>query len=220
MKQRSEFAYVQARLQAQHGRRPDAAAWAAVEASRSALHFVERARSGPLAAWVEGLHPREGACAVERQLHARWQRRVDEVARWLPPRWRAAVRNFGSLVVLPLDRSADAVPQDAATVLARWQARWRRSVPSGEADPALLLRIAALLLPALRGDAAGRHGHGDAELAAARRLLRRHAGTPVAVFAHLAALALDFERLRGNVVQRCVLDRDEAGDGAAVSRGA
>ena len=38
------------------------------------------------------------------------------------------------------------------------------------------------------------------------RLFRRHGGTPVAVFCHLALVALDLERLRGDLVRRALFE--------------
>ena len=42
--------------------------------------------------------------------------------------------------------------------------------------------------------------------AALRRLFRLHAGSAAAVFAYLALVALDLERLRGGLVVRALFD--------------
>lgn len=102
MTTRPEFAFVQARLQARHGGLPEPLAWQVLEASRTATHYLALARSGPMAAWVDGLDDASDAHRVERHLRSRWRHYVEEVARWLPPRWQPAVRWFGRLSDLAL----------------------------------------------------------------------------------------------------------------------
>ncbi len=102
MTTRPEFAYVQARLQARHGGLPEPLAWQVLEASRTATHYLALARSGPMAAWVDGLDDASDAHRIERHLRSRWRHHVEEVARWLPPRWQPAVRWFGRLSDLAL----------------------------------------------------------------------------------------------------------------------
>lgn len=199
---KSEFAYVQARLQARHSRSPTAAAWQALEASRTAGHYLATARSGPLAAWVEGLDESGGAHRIERHLRSRWLRHVDEVARWLPARWRAATRWFGTLTALPLRDDA----QPGSRAASRWLEQWRGMLPGDAGDRALLLRPAELLLPRLAGSAAGRRAIAEAERRDLTRLFRRHAASAIAVFAYLALVALDVERLRGGLVVRALFE--------------
>ena len=227
MTARADFAYAQARLQARHGRgpaAPDAPAWRALEASRTATQALAAARAGALADWVDGLDDAADAHAIEAGLRARWQRHVDEVARWLPLRWQAAVRWFAVLADLPriaapgADRpstgsdpsargrgraEADlapfaAVPLDAGAAVAIWHAQWRRLAPAAEP---VLLRPAELLLPRLLGPGALRPRNHAATRDALLRLFRRHPGSAVAVTAHLALVALDLERLRGELVE-------------------
>ena len=99
---RADTAFAQARLQARHGAMPDEHAWHALEASRTAAHYLALARSGPLARWVEGMGDDADLHRIERELRGRWRRYVDEVARWQTPAWRDATRWFGVLVELPL----------------------------------------------------------------------------------------------------------------------
>jgi hypothetical protein len=204
----ADFAYAQARLQAQHGRRPDDATWQLLEASRSAAQAIAQARSGPLAAWLQGLDERADAAAIERHLHARWQRQVDAVARWLPARWRAALQQFGRL---PLLAAADE-DSDANTLLAAWQADWQRSLPADAQPLRQVLRLPAqLLLPRLAGQRGGRAtAAAVATQQRLQRLARRHPGSAVAVFSHLALQALELERLRGDLVVRALFNVAEA----------
>ena len=214
----AEYAYVQARLQARHGGMPGPASWTVPEASHTAAHYLARARAGALSAWVDGQDPSGDAHRAERQLRLRWQRYVDDLAAWQPLCWRPATRWFASLPELALIKP----PADDDAV-ARWLQAWLDLVPAGEALgvrlPALLRRVATLLMPGMVGADGGRHHRAAAQSAqfarsaqaepvrrALQRLFRRHAATPVAVFAHLALVALDVERLRGGLVVRTLYE--------------
>lgn len=239
MDARADSAFAQARLQARHGARPDEHAWRALEASRTAAHYVALARKGPLARWVDGIADDAEVHRVEHALRTRWRRYVDEVARWQAPAWREATGWFGALFELPLaagllrgdaralaawpDLSADADvaaktaalrsaglgPLAAASteggsqaVAAAWLAEWNRRLPAGAAADPALGRPAELLLPRLGGDGEGRAAGGELLRQALVKLFRRHAFSPAAVYAHLALVALDVERLRGGVTAR------------------
>ncbi len=101
MTRSTDFAYAQARVQARHSRLPDAAAWQALEASRTAAHYLAAARAGPLGGWLEGLGEPLETHAIERGLRAHWRRCVDELASWQPACWQPAVRWFATLADLP-----------------------------------------------------------------------------------------------------------------------
>ncbi len=130
---RADYAFAQARLQARHGAMPDAQAWRALEASRTAPHYFALARKGPLARWVEGIAEDADAHRIEHALRVRWRRYVDEVARWQAPAWREATRWFGALVELPL---AAGLLRGDARALAAW--------PELSADADAAARIEAL----------------------------------------------------------------------------
>jgi len=210
----TDFAYAQSRLQSRYGARADEALWRALEASRGAGHYLAQTRSGPLAAWTDGLADARDPHRVEQHLRERWQRHVDEVAGWLPRRWQAAARAFGRLPELPLkppDAPAGAAADPDAA--ARWLSAWQRQLPAA-AEAALCRRPAELLLPRLSG---GSRAGGPARAAGAAavqpalaRLFRRHAATAVAVFAYLALVALDLERLRGGLVVRALFEPEGA----------
>lgn len=238
-----DFAYVQARLQARHGRMPGTAVWQTLESSRTAEHYLAMARSGPWSDWTDRLDERGEAHRIERGLRARWRQHVDEVARWQPQRWQAATRWFASVVELPLIEllyhgaaaarwlhederlAAFAQPDEAARTAALrraglapfaaaragrdgrdaatiWLDEWIRLTPDDGHDPALLGRPAGLLLPRLMHADGARDTAALAVRADLMKLFRRHVGTAVAVFAHLALVALDVERLRGGIVVR------------------
>lgn len=250
MTARAEFAYAQARLHARHGRLADAPAWQRLEASRTSAHYLALTRTGPLAGWIEGMDEDLDAHRVELHLRTRWRRYVDEIARWLPPRWQPATRWFAVLTDLPLidmllhggpaapwmhadahlaafaqpqplQRSAAlraaglgafAAPRDADRAAAIWLREWHRLAPAHRDAAAPWRRPAELLLPRLRDAQAERSAVSDALRLALVRLFRRCAGSPAAVFAHLALVALDLERLRGGIVVRRLFERAAASD--------
>lgn len=220
-----EYAYVQARLQARHGSMPQPSSWQVLEASHTAGHFLAHARSGPLAPWVEGQDPSRDAHRAEQQLRQRWRRYVDDLAAWQPPRWRPATRWFGSLPELALTK-----PPAVGAEVAHWLQAWLKLMPAGDARVAPLRRVATLLMPGLVVADRERPSHAAAPAAPAapaaraasaasaapvRRallgLFRRHTASPVAVFAHLALVALDVERLRGGLVTRILFEPAPAG---------
>jgi len=100
---------------------------------------------------------------------------------------------------------ASGAPQE--TLVARWSVHWRSLWPRRPpAGPALLEIAAAIKAHTARLDRAGLHETSApyrGELAIAlTRLFRRHSGTPAALFCHLALVALDLERLRGDLIRR------------------
>jgi len=90
---------------------------------------------------------------------------------------------------------------------ARWHVHWHSLWPRRPAADRALLEIASAIKAHI-----GRLEHAGlqetsapyrGELAIAlTRLFRQHAGTPAALFCHLALVALDLERLRGGLVRR------------------
>jgi hypothetical protein len=99
-------------------------------------------------------------------------------------------------------------PGHAADIASRWMAHWQTLWPAlGQTDTRALHELARIV--------ANRHAQLTASqppdtsaphrLALVRdltRLFRRHGASPVAVFSHLALVALDLERLRGGLIRR------------------
>ncbi len=93
------------------------------------------------------------------------------------------------------------------TLLAGWLDGWRASWPrDGSERLAALQALTELLVEHVRRFSAAPPASGwSGRRSLAKRLelrFRRHALTPAAVFAYLALLALDLERLRGGLVRR------------------
>ncbi len=225
-----ELAYAQARIQARHGERLGEADWRRLESARSAAQFLALARNTSITAWAARVAPDMEPHVIERGLQAAWRDTVDEVAGWLPAEWRDAVRCYGVLPELPIrDHLARGLPPPAwferderlrpladktakepgeLAVGAEWLARWHACLPPlprGEAKAlqALAARFFACFNIAERAtrDSPCRPSRSALE-AICIRAFRRHAGSPVAVFAHLLLALLDFERFRGELLAR------------------
>jgi hypothetical protein len=98
----TQLAYVQARLQARHGRRPDGATWQRLVNSGDLGHCLEVARRTPLRRWVAHLTGSRDSHGIEAALRQELRAYVAEVAAWQPPGWRPAVLWAATLPDLPL----------------------------------------------------------------------------------------------------------------------
>ncbi len=195
----ADLAYALGRLGARLGARAGAAAWRALDSRRTAAHALAAARSGPLAGWVDGLGSAGDPAAVERHLQAAWQMQVAAVAAWMPARWGAALRLFGTLAEPP--------PDDDPGMLG-WAEAWARALPPDARPGIPWRRPAEVLRPRLTGDLIGRPAAAPAAQAALLRLYRRHAGNALPAFAYLGLAALDLERLRGALVARAMFEAE------------
>lgn len=221
--------YAQARIQSRHGARASEIAWNAAHACVTLASLLEGARASGLKPWVAGIDATLGEDDLELQLRARLRERIAEVATWMPPEWRPAMLHTRALIDLParqhlalgraplawmkLDAALapwlDAAPDEerAARLRAEWLREWRGLWPDPSADDVAALEEVVRLVQAHLERFAGA-GADDAPalrrelLARLEVLFRRHALTPAAAFVHIALLALDLERLRGEIVAR------------------
>lgn len=245
----SPLAYAQARLQARYGARAAESVWQPLLATAEFRPFLEQARATALRAWVTNVSPISPLHEVERLLRVELARRSDEVARWLPQEFRAAIDWTKRLVDLPsvdhllkggaalpwmLDDAqlrpiAAADPPARATVLAqsalaplargagdlaaRWQQEWQRRLPKLARDARRHLDRLVDTVQAHRAAFApppvGEPLPARAAWELRRQLERRVVGhfragflEATAVFAYLLLQALEFERLRGELVSR------------------
>jgi hypothetical protein len=97
----AKFAYAQARLQARHGARPDAATWRRLAGIGDLLHFLQTARTTPLRPWVLHFSAQTGVHAMELSLRAQFRHYIAQVASWQPGAWRNAVLWTQRLLDLP-----------------------------------------------------------------------------------------------------------------------
>lgn len=97
----AKYGYIQARLQARHGRRPTDSSWSLLEASTDLASYLQAARGTSLAQWIEPFSPRTRAQEIERSLRADWSGYVARLATWQPPPWQDAVAWVAVLIELP-----------------------------------------------------------------------------------------------------------------------
>jgi hypothetical protein len=95
------FAYVQVRLQARHGARPDEAVWRHLQGTSDFANYLQLARHTPLRPWVASLDPGQDSDQIEGELRRLYRHHVDEVAGWVPAAWRPAVLWVRRLPDLP-----------------------------------------------------------------------------------------------------------------------
>lgn len=96
----NRLAYVQARLQARHGRRPNEDRWRLLEATPDLAGYLQAARATSLRPWVVHLPAEAGTHQIERSLRRDWRIYVDEIAGWMPSAWRPAVDWLSTLPYL------------------------------------------------------------------------------------------------------------------------
>lgn len=98
---RIEFAYAQARAQAQNGARPGANGWRVLDASRTLAQFLHAARTTSLAPYLAHLTAVTPPHAIERSLRRDWREIVAAAASWVPEQWRHAIEWTAQLPDLP-----------------------------------------------------------------------------------------------------------------------
>lgn len=101
MSQRPKFAYAQARLQARHGTRIDAAGWRRLAGAGDLLQFLQIARAGALRPWVLSFNRDTDVHVMELWLRRQFRQYVESVADWQPAPWRDALRWTCRLQDLP-----------------------------------------------------------------------------------------------------------------------
>jgi len=96
------FAYCHARIQARLAALPSEQEWDRLAGARTLAGFIEEARTGPLCPWLKGFSTLSDAHAIERGLRALVGDLVQEIAGWVPQRWRGAVDWVAWLPSLPM----------------------------------------------------------------------------------------------------------------------
>jgi hypothetical protein len=92
MRDSSQIAYAQARVQARFSNRPTEVFWRELEAGRELLHLIEFVRPSALGAAVGSVSTTVDGHAIEARLRDHWSAACAEVAAWYPPAWRPAMR--------------------------------------------------------------------------------------------------------------------------------
>jgi hypothetical protein len=101
MTMQKRFIYAHTRLQSRHGMRPDQRTWQLVESQRDLANYLQSARQTPLQSWVTGLQSTDHHQLIEATLIQQYRDYIQDVARWIPAEWRAAVRWVARLPYLP-----------------------------------------------------------------------------------------------------------------------
>jgi len=114
----------------------------------------------------------------------------------------------GATIRSPLDVLLPG-PERQPTLAGRWYVHWRSLWPQGARECRALTALAdTVKAHVARLDLAGLQdtsvAYRRALAQAVSRLFRRHGASPIAVFCHLALVALDLERLRGGLVRRAL----------------
>ena len=228
------FAYLQARLQARHGRRLDEAEWQRLARVPSYDLFLKQARETSLAPLLQTIGDGEASVqSLEQRLKARFVQKILEIITAVPESWRPAARWTVGLLDLPVLQHAQAggeplleagsmveilEQQDWNTdqpLWALWLDRWRKLWPKEGQRTLKPLETLVRLLQQHRVEFSALEGH---EAAVAARmalearlvgLFRSHALQPVAVFVHLVLTFLDYERLRGELVRHLLFHYGE-----------
>ena len=82
----SHQSYVQARLQARHGRLLSDAEWQALESARDFPSFLQQARATHLSRWIEHLPAEVNVHRIEHSMRLDWKAYVGEISSWSRPR--------------------------------------------------------------------------------------------------------------------------------------
>lgn len=93
--------YAHARASARLAQRPDDRLWTQLHSARTVGAALEAVRGSAAAAYVSGITWPAPLADLELAFRQQWRTRVDEVARWAPDAWRAALRWTAYLVDLP-----------------------------------------------------------------------------------------------------------------------
>lgn len=95
------YDYIQARLQARHGQRPDVALWQRLGALRDLPLFLQTGRSSGLRPWLEGFSPDTPPHRMEQLLRQRFRAETELVTGWQPRAWQAAIAWIAYWIDLP-----------------------------------------------------------------------------------------------------------------------
>ena len=243
-----DFIYIQTRLQARHGMRPDKQEWRIIESHKDLGAFFHSARQTRMKPWVSSLHANDSHHDQETTLRQLYCNYVDEVENWGPSAWRASVRWVKVLHYLPSLQHLlsgniaydwmleDAQLKEFATanfetrihmmcqseyaplidawqsgkpLLTAWTEHWHSLWPNKKYKRSINELISLIDLYLLTFEQiSSQPGRESSEILAARLciLFRQFSYQPAAIFIHLALIALDIERLRSNILQRCLFD--------------
>ena len=230
---RANFAYAQARLHARLEGRLSETDWQTLAGSRNFGNCLDVINQTAAANVTSRLDRTNSVHAVERVLREEWSAIVKEIANWLPEKWQHATHwlvvlphlrrfewssgndNAPRWLRLKIEfgekaevmQSEEKIESSMREVAEIWLNEWCLRLPDkrhvGELNAALTPLLDRYLdkeTPEIT-ETQKAWQELDSYL---RGVFRNHTQTPVAVFAYLGMIALDFERLRGVLVDRII----------------
>ncbi|MBF0159582.1 MAG: hypothetical protein HQL58_08645 [Magnetococcales bacterium] len=227
------YGFLQARLQAHHALHLDEAGWQRLIMTDSFELFLTRARGTVLNRWLETVEATGDIHHLELKLLEQLLHYIGTVASWAPSPWRAAVLWTGSLpdLAVHLHRQGggavhgwmatledSVVPRTLPTgvdPVVWWLQQWRRLWPR-QPDFCRHLEQLTRLVQHYLEQLARLEGHESAQLLGRQlqdklvALFRRHTMQPAALFSHLLLVALELDRLRGELSRRRLFHSDRA----------
>lgn len=227
------FAYALTRLHARIADRPGDHERRRLAAVDDFGHFLQLAARGGFGPWVKNLGTTSGPHGVEYALREAWRGRIDELAGWLPARWRPPVEWLRLAPDLPvlaeilqrgrrppwteLDQRWMRLPTEPEALRRHLVERWPtlEDFTNDELAPAWLAQARALLPSLDARSSKTLEALLEVQLEPGRagwlmRVFRRDPGAPAKVFAYTGLERLDFEFLRGHLVRRRLQMREAA----------
>ena len=181
--------------------RPDERTWQLVESQRDLANFLQSARQTHLKNWVMGLQATDNHHLLELSLLKLYRDYINGIATWVPRSWRKSVEWSASLTYLPALQHLL-----SGNTVQEWMVQ--EPLLKQFAVTHLEQRTNAFLqseyAPLLHAWQAGAWRHRQQLAHKLTMLFRKYSYEPVAVFIHLLLIAVDIERLRGGIMQRCL----------------
>jgi hypothetical protein len=82
------MAYAQARIQSRYGSRADAGVWLKLQNIHDLGSYLQTAQQTSLRHWILGISTTHSSHELELTLRQKYRDHIDEVANWVPGRWR------------------------------------------------------------------------------------------------------------------------------------
>lgn len=95
------MAYAQTRIQSRYGERADESVWLKLHNIDDLGSYLQTAQQTALRPWVLGLSSTHNSHDIEQALRQKYRQHVDEVASWMPTRWKRSLQWIKRLGDLP-----------------------------------------------------------------------------------------------------------------------
>lgn len=192
--------YALVRLRCRLAARPSLDAWTQIRRLRATDAVWAALRQSGAAGWLQGLNAELSPPALEAGLLRNWRAHLLQIAAWLPPDWHPL-----------LSRCADGAQQPWLPL--RWLADLQQQLPKLDADArAESDRLVRALRTHIQSFSSAAAGNGW-PLRESLQAMLEHANasqplSAVTLLRGLLLLALDYERLRGELLRRaCALEQ-------------